>query len=60
MRHLSVRIESDLLHKLHYVASYEGRSANGQILYLIRKSVEAFEKEQGKIELGAPPDKAKK
>ena len=32
-----------------YVAKYEGRSGNGQILYLIRNCVKEFEKEHGEI-----------
>lgn len=50
-RDFSVRIEDDLLKKLHYVAKYEDRSANKEILHLIRKRVEEFEAQHGKIEL---------
>jgi len=50
---LSIRIDEELLHKLHIVADYEGRSANSQILILIRDSVEAYEAKHGKIELKA-------
>ena len=49
---LSIRIDDDLLDKLHIVADYEGRSANGQILVLIRRCVEQYEKEHGVISLG--------
>ncbi len=49
---LSIRIEPELLDKLHVVADYEGRSANSQILILIRRCVEQYEQEHGKIELG--------
>lgn len=48
---LSIRIDEEMLHKLHIVADYEGRSANSQILILIRDMIEAYEKEHGKIEL---------
>lgn len=48
---ISVRIDEDLLHKLHVVADYEGRSANSQILILIRDSVKKYEEEHGKIEM---------
>ncbi len=48
---LTVRIDEELLHKLHIVADYEGRSANSQILILIRDCVEAYEAKHGKIEL---------
>lgn len=48
---LSIRIDEGLLDKLHVVADYEGRSANSQILILIRDCVENYEKAHGKIEL---------
>ena len=48
---LTVRIDEKLLHKLHIVADYEGRSANSQILILIRDAVEAYEARHGKIQL---------
>ena len=50
-KHICLRIDSRLHYKLHYISKYEGRSANGEIIYLIRKQIEAFEKEHGKIEL---------
>ena len=46
---LSIRIDSEMLDKLHVIADYEGRSANSQILILIRDCVEKYEKEHGKI-----------
>ena len=52
MKSLSIRIEPELLDKLHIVADYEGRSANSQILILIRRCVEQYEKGHGEIELG--------
>jgi len=48
-KNFTVRIDPELLDKLHVVADYEGRSANSQVLILIRKCVEAYEKEHGKI-----------
>ena len=48
---LSIRIDSEMLHKLHVVADYEGRSANSQILILIRECIEKYEEEHGKIEI---------
>lgn len=51
MKSLSIRIDEELLHKLHIVADYEGRSANSQILILIRKCVEEYEAKQGEIKL---------
>ncbi|WP_455580926.1 hypothetical protein [Dysosmobacter sp.] len=51
MKSLSIRIDEELLHKLYIVTDYEGRSANSQILILIRKCVEEYEARHGKIEL---------
>jgi len=48
---LSIRIEEEMLDKLHLVADYEGRSANSQILILIRDCIQNYEKEHGKIML---------
>jgi len=50
IKHLSLRIDSEMLDKLHVVADYEGRSANSQILILIRECIEKYEKEHGKID----------
>lgn len=52
VKSLSIRIDENLLHKLHVVSDYEGRSANSQILILIRDAVEAYEAKHGRIELG--------
>lgn len=49
----TIRIDEQLLHKLHIISAYEGRSANSQVLILIRNAVEAFEEKHGKIELEA-------
>ena len=49
IKSLSIRIDEELLHKLHVVADYEGRSANSQILILIRDCVKSYEKEHGNI-----------
>lgn len=52
-KHLGIEIDPELHYKLHYLAKYEGRSANGQILYLIRKAIRTFEETEGEIAL--PP-----
>lgn len=54
-KHLGIEVDPQLHGKLHYIAKYEGRSANGQILYLIRQCIRAFEEEHGEIVL--PPEK---
>ena len=48
-KHLGIEIDPELHFKLHYIAKYEGRSANGQILYLIRQCIKKFEKKNGEI-----------
>lgn len=50
IKSLSIRIDEELLNRLHAVADYEGRSANSQILVLIRSCVEEYERTHGKIE----------
>ena len=49
IRSLSIRIDDELLDKLHAVAYYECRSANGQLLVLIRECVRKYESEHGEI-----------
>ena len=49
---LSIRIEEEMLDKLHVVADYEGRSANSQILILIRDCIEEYEQKHGEIKVG--------
>ncbi len=50
-KHLGLRIDSELHYKLHYISQYDGRSANGEVIYLIRQRIEQFEQEHGKIDL---------
>ena len=50
-KHLGIEIDPELHYKLHYLAKYEGRSANGEILYLIRKAIKEFEAAEGTIEI---------
>lgn len=49
-KHLGIEIDKELHYKLHSIAKYEGRSANGHILYLIRQNIREFEEEHGEIE----------
>ena len=49
-KHLGLRIDSQTHYKLQSIARYEGRSINGEVLYLIRREIERFEKEHGKID----------
>ena len=50
IKSLTIRIDDTLLDKLHVGADYEGRSANSQVLILIRTCVREYEKENGEIE----------
>ena len=60
IKSLSIRIDDEMLDKLHYVADYEARSANGQIIVLIRECIEKFEEKHGKIEFGVAPSASTK
>ncbi len=48
-KHLGIEVDPELHYKLHYIAKYEGRSGNGQILHLIRQCIRDFEASNGKI-----------
>ena len=51
IKSLSIRIEEEMLNKLHIVADYEGRSANSEILVLIRDAIEKYEEKHGEIKI---------
>ena len=51
IKHLTIRIDHEMLDKLHIVADYEGRSANSQVLILIRDCIQQYEEKHGVIEL---------
>ena len=48
-KHLSLRIDPATLKKFRYVAQASDRSANTQLLYLVRRNIREFEKEHGEI-----------
>ena len=48
-KHLGIEIPPELHHKLRYIAKYEDRSINGQVLYLIRQCIREFEEQEGAI-----------
>ena len=50
----TLRLDSAMLDKLHYIADYEGRSANGQLVVMIRKLIEEYEAEHGEIKFEHP------
>jgi len=44
-KHLGLRIDSETHEKLKDLADYDGRSINGEVLYLIRQAIQKHEKE---------------
>lgn len=55
IKSVSIRIEEEMLNKIAYIADYEGRSVNSQVLILIRDNIKAFETENGTIEKAIAP-----
>lgn len=55
-KHIGIRIDKETHYKLHFVSKYDGRSANGEILFLVRKHIAEFEKEHGIIEIEENPE----
>ncbi len=53
---VSIRFEEEMLKKIGYIADYEGRSVNSEVLCLVRDRILAFEKENGKIDGEISPD----
>lgn len=50
IKSVSIRIEEEMLHKIAYIADYEGRSVNSQVLVLIRENIKDFEDANGAID----------
>lgn len=48
-KHLSLRIDEDLLRKFEYVAKYDDRSMNWYLLHLIKNEIANFEEKHGEI-----------
>ena len=44
-KHLGLRIDTETHDKLKELAEYEGRSINGEVLYLIRQAIKKYEAE---------------
>ena len=51
IKSLSIRIDEKMLHKLHVVADYEGRSANSEILILFVMLLRNTKKNTVKLKL---------
>ena len=50
-KHFGLRVDGEILAKFRYASSYDGRSANSQIIQLMLKYITDYENEHGKIEL---------
>jgi hypothetical protein len=50
-KHLGIEIDPELHAKLKYIAKYEGRSINAQVLYLVRQCIKEYETFEGKIDV---------
>lgn len=50
----TLRIDSELLKKFHFVAEYNARSANRELELLIKKHIDDFENKHGKISSSWP------
>ena len=48
------RVSPEIHRKLKYIAKYEGRTINGQALYLMLNCIREFEKEHGPIQTEDP------
>ena len=55
MKSVSIRFEDEMLTKIGYIADYEGRSVNSQVLVLVRECIRRFEQEHGLIEGSVHP-----
>lgn len=49
VKHLGLRIDPETHRKLKYIVEFEGRSINGEVLYLIRQAIAEHERKHGKI-----------
>ena len=55
MGRFTLRIPKTLLDKIGYIAEYEGRSVNSQVLVLIRDHIKSFEDANGAIDGNIAP-----
>ncbi|MBQ9199298.1 MAG: Arc family DNA-binding protein [Lachnospiraceae bacterium] len=48
-KHLGLRIDEETHNKLKALSDYDGRSINGEVLYLIRQAIREHEKNNGEL-----------
>lgn len=46
---LTVRMEQELIDKVNKIAQEENRSTNQEVVYAVKKYIEQYEKEHGRI-----------
>lgn len=46
---MAIRIDDETLDKLHIISGYEGRSANSQVLILVRDLIKKYEQDHNEI-----------
>ena len=51
-KHLGLRIDSETHAKLKDLAEFEGRSINGEVIYLIRQAILEHQKKYGDNQVG--------
>ncbi len=49
IKNIGLRVNPETHLKLRYIAKYEGRTINGQVLYLALSCIREFEKKHGEI-----------
>ena len=46
----TLRMDAQQLEKLQYIAEYEDKTKNGQLVYMVNRLIEEFEEKHGPIE----------
>ncbi len=49
-KHLGLRIDEETHRKLKSLSDFDGRSINGEVLYLIRQAIRKHEEEVGELD----------
>ena len=60
IKHLSLRLNPEVLKKFDYVAKYEDRSKNWMLNKLVNNCIAKFENKHGKIEFDETEEKGAK
>ena len=60
IKHFTLRIDEELLAKFHFACAYVDRSANKQLVQLVKGYISNYERTQGTIELAQLHEMRKK